>query len=69
MSTGCNYVKALTRREMLTEVVSKDTLRKVVKAWYGFKEPFENPVPKPESFLDKVRRIDAKHTKNIGKEG
>jgi len=64
-------VKLLTRREMLGEVVSKDTIKKVAKAWYGFKEPFsEASMPKkPESLLDKIRRIEAKHSKNIGKEG
>jgi len=65
-------VKVLTRREMLSEVVSKNTIKKVAKAWYGFKEPFsgESGMPKkPESLLDKVRKADAKQTKNIGKEG
>jgi hypothetical protein len=74
MSTGCkrSNVKLLTRREMLGEVVSKDTIRKVAKAWYGFKDPFSEAsgIPKkPESLLDKVRKADAKHSKNIGKEG
>jgi len=74
MSTGYkrNTVKVLTRREMLKEVVSKDTLKQVVKAWYGFKEPISEAssiVRKPESLLDKVRKIDAKHTTNYGKEG
>ena len=64
-------MKALTRRELLGKVVSKDTFKQVVKAWYQFKDPFsEASEPKrPESFLDKVKRIDAKHTINIGKEG
>jgi len=56
---------------MLSEIVSKDTLKRVAKAWYGFKDPFsEASMPKkPESLLDKVRKIDAKHTTNNGKEG
>ena len=64
-------MKELTRREMLSEVVSKDTLKKVVKAWYGFKEPFsEDAIPKRESLLDKVKKADSKHTNiNIRKEG
>ena len=65
-------MKLLTRREMLGEVVSKDTIKKVAKAWYGFKDPFSEAsgIPtKPESLLDKVRKADAKHTKHIGKEG
>jgi hypothetical protein len=65
-------VKVLTRREMLSEIVSKDTIRKVAKAWYGFKDPFSEAsgIPKkPESLLDKVRKADAKFTKHIRKEG
>ena len=64
-------MKVLTRREMLKEVVSKDALKKVAKAWYGFKDPFsEASMPKkPESLLDKVRKADAKHIKPIRKEG
>ena len=64
-------MKVLTRREMLTKVVSKDTFKQVVKAWYDFKDPIsEASEPrKPESLLDKVRQIDSKHTINIGKEG
>jgi len=57
---------------MLGEVVSKDTIKKVAKAWYGFKDPFSEAsgIPKkPESLLDKLRKADAKQTKNIGKEG
>jgi hypothetical protein len=73
MSTGYkrSNVKALTRREMLSKVVSKDTFKQVVKAWYEFKDPIsEASAPrKPESLLDKVRKIEAKHTINIGKEG
>jgi hypothetical protein len=74
MSTGYtrSNVKLLTRREMLGEVVSKDTIRKVAKAWYGFKDPFSEAsgIPKkPESLLEKVRKADAKYTNNIRKEG
>jgi len=75
MSTGykrSNVKELLTRREMLSEVVSKDTLKSVAKAWYGFKDPFSEAsgIPrKPESLLDKVRKIDAKHTNNVRKEG
>jgi len=57
---------------MLGEVVSKDTIKRVAKAWYGFKDPFSeaSSIPKkPESLLDKVRKIDAKNSKNIRKEG
>jgi len=57
---------------MLTEMVSKNTVKKVAKAWYGFKEPFseESSIPKkPESLLDIVKKADAKFNKQIRKEG
>jgi len=56
---------------MLSEVVSKDTLKKVAKAWYGFSVPFSegSGATKQESLLDKVRKAEAKHNRNNGKEG
>jgi len=64
-------VKVLTRREMLSEVVSKDTLKKVAKAWYGFSVPFSegSGATRQESLLDKVKKAEAKHNRNNGKEG
>jgi hypothetical protein len=75
MSTGykrSTVKELLTRREMLSEVVSKDTLKQVAKAWYGFTAPISEAsgiLKKPESLLDKVRKTDAKYTKHIRKEG
>ncbi len=65
-------MKALTRRELFSELVSKDTLRQVVNAWYGFTKPLSEELgtmKKQESLLDKVKKLDSKHTKNYGKEG
>jgi hypothetical protein len=69
------FVKSITRREMLKEVVSKDTVKQVAKAWYSFSMPVEQQLapPKPESLLDKVKKINMKYTKITsnpnGKEG
>ncbi len=65
----------MTRREMFKEVVSKDTVKQVVKAWYSFSKPVEEQLtpPKPESLLDKVKKINMKCAKPKinpnGKEG
>jgi len=64
----------MTRRELFKEMVSKDTIRKVAGAWYGFTEPLQQPTaPKRESLLDKVKTIDMKYKKLLinqnGKEG
>jgi len=65
--------EALTRRELFKEMVSKDTIRKVAGAWYGFSTPLTggNAQPeKKESLLEKVQRLNKK-TNFIpnGKEG
>jgi len=65
-------VKEITRREMFKELASKDTVRQVAKAWYGFTSPLSEGLTtamKPESLLDKVKRIDAKYQKHDRKEG
>jgi len=68
-------VKTITRRELFKEMVSKDTIRQVVGAWYGFSRPLQQQpaAPKKESLLDRVRNIDMKYTKQKinqnGKEG
>ena len=64
-------MKTLTRRELFREMVSKDTLRHVVRAWNGFNDPISEGLctKRQESLLDKVRKVNAKHTKNNGKEG
>jgi hypothetical protein len=67
-------MKAITRREMFKEIVSKDTLKMVAGSWYGFTKPFlaEQNVPdRPTkgSLLEVVKRFDAKHMKHDRKEG
>jgi len=65
-------VKAITRREMFKELASKDTIRQVASAWYGFTAPLSeglNTAMKPESLLDKVKRMDSKYRKHDRKEG
>lgn len=64
-------MKTLTRRELFREMVSKDTLRQVVHAWNGFTDPLSEGLgtKKQESLLDKVKKVNAKYTKNNGKEG
>jgi hypothetical protein len=57
---------------MFKELVSKDTLKQVASAWYGFTRPLSeglNAQIKPESLLEKTRRINAKNMKNDRKEG
>lgn len=68
-----DHMKAITRREMFKELVSKDTVKQVVGSWYGFTKPFmadkEVSGPKKESLLDVVKRLDTKHMKHDRKEG
>jgi hypothetical protein len=62
----------LTRRELFRELVSKDTLKQVASAWYGFSQPLSeglNTKKKEESLLEKVKRIDSKFLKQNRKEG
>jgi hypothetical protein len=57
---------------MFKELASKDTLRQVASAWYGFTSPLSeglNTAMKPESLLDKVKRMDSKYRKHDRKEG
>ena len=67
-----NVKEGLTRREMFKELVSKDTIKQVASAWYGFTQPLSEGLKaemKPESLLDKVKKIDSKYIKNDRKEG
>ena len=55
-------------------MVSKDSLRKVAGAWYGFTKPLaaaEPQPPKKENLFEKVQRLNSKHKNFIpnGKEG
>jgi hypothetical protein len=62
--------QVLSRRELFRELLSKDTVRQVASAWYGFTQPFsEQPKKKQESLLDKVKKIDSKFLKNDKKNG
>jgi hypothetical protein len=64
--------KKMTRRDLLKEMVSKDTLKQVMGAWYGFSKPFSDAKgvsKKKDSLLTKVKAIDMKYMTNNGKEG
>lgn len=57
---------------MFKELVSKDTIKQVASAWYGFTQPLTEKLDtqmKPESLLDKVKKLDAKYSTNDRKEG
>lgn len=65
--------EALTRRELFTKMISKDTIKTVAGAWYGFSTPLTGASAQPEkkeSLFDKVQRLNSK-TNFIpnGKEG
>lgn len=65
--------EALTRRELFKEIASKDTIKQVACAWYGFTAPLTKADAQPEkkeSLFAKVRRLNTK-TNFIpnGKEG
>ena len=59
-------MKTLTRRELFREMVSKDTIRKVASAWYGFTVPLKegSQPPKKESLFEKVQRLEGFYRKN-----
>jgi hypothetical protein len=57
---------------MFKELASKNTIRQVASAWYGFTSPLSEGLTtatKPESLYDRVKRIDAKYRKHDRKEG
>jgi len=69
-------LKTLTRRELFKEMVSKDTVKQVVGAWYSFTNPVTEASAAPqkkESLFEKVQRLNAQKTslniKPTGKEG
>jgi hypothetical protein len=65
-------VKELTRREMFKEITSKDTLKQVVSAWYGFSKPFSEEKAehkKKNGLLQTIKKADMKYMNNNGKEG
>lgn len=52
-------------------MVSKNTVKQVLTAWYGFSNPLvEEPVvQKKDNLLEIVRKADMKYLKKNGKEG
>lgn len=53
-------------------MVSKDTIRKVVGAWYGFSEPLSeesNSVNQKNSLFNTVKRLNESDVRQIRKEG
>jgi len=58
--------EALTRRELFKEMISKDTIKKVAGAWYGFREPLIGSASQPkkkESLFNKVQRLESLNSK------
>jgi hypothetical protein len=66
-------VKALTRRELFSELFSKKTIKQVATAWQGFSEPLlskrSGEGKKEETLLERVNRLNMKQTINNRKEG
>jgi hypothetical protein len=64
-------VRNMTRRELLKEMVSKDTMKHVMSSWYGFSRPFssEKLEQKKDSLLQTIKKVDMKYMNNNGKEG
>lgn len=66
-------MKQITRRELFKEITSKDTLKQVIGAWYGFRKPFLSEEQatniKKSSLFETIKKVDMKFTKNNGKEG
>lgn len=60
-------MKSITRREMFSELISKDTLKQIVSSWYGFTKPLqqEKEMPKKkDSLLETIQRVNSKYVKN-----
>lgn len=66
-------VKVLTRRELFTELFSKNTIKQVATAWQGFSGPLLSQKggeeKKKESLLEKVNRLNMNRMTNNRKEG
>ena len=65
-------VKNMTRRELFREMASKDTLKQVMGAWYGFSRPFSEEKAEQkqkDSLLQTIKKVDMKYMNNNGKEG
>jgi len=64
-------MKPITRREMFKELVSKDTIKQIAGAWYGFSQPLRGELdkqPKPETLMDKVKKREAQLAKKVNKD-
>jgi len=56
---------------MFKELVSKDTIKQVAGAWYGFSQPLRNELDKqmkPETLMDKVKKREAQFAKKVNKD-
>jgi len=65
-------VKNMTRRELFREMASKDTLKQVMSAWYGFSRPFSEEKAEQkqkDSLLQTIKKVDMKYMNMNGKEG
>lgn len=67
-------MKAITRREMFKELVSKDTIKQIAGSWYGFTKPFmaegnAAEGPKKGSLSEVVKRLNTKQKRYDRKEG
>lgn len=59
--------EVLTRRELFKQMVSKDAIKKVAGAWYGFSKPLTETCSQPqkkESLFEKVQRLENLNRKN-----
>ena len=68
--------EVLTRRELFKKMISKDTVKQVAGAWYGFTEPLTGAASRPakkESLFEKVQRLEGlnnkKSNETLRKEG
>ena len=64
--------EVLTRRELFSELFSKNTIKQVATAWQGFSGPLLSQggkEKKKESLLETVNRLNMEKTQNDRKEG
>ena len=65
-------VKNMTRRELFREMTSKDSLKQVMSAWYGFSRPFSEEKAEQkqkDTLLQTIKKVDLKYINKNGKEG
>jgi hypothetical protein len=68
--------EVLTRRELFKEMISKDTIKQVAGAWYGFSKPLTEQASQPEkkeSLFERIQRVESlnrkKSNETLRKEG